>query len=156
LYPKPKQFKNTTNYPPQPTPKQNQPYNLSTTNNKMHYKTLILSLPVTLGLSRPIFPVARPYIPNGLYTLAPITTNPYNIARASVNSEDNEIVTGPIPDKWKHTHGKLFQDTEAEKRVKVKKCAGGIPCASASADQVARLLLQKRDMGDCEEGMWGC
>ena len=117
----------TTTYP---KPNNIPTKNLPTTTNKMHFNTIFISLFITLGLSLPMFPNPRPYIPSGMGTLPLITTSDFVVARASPNDVDDEVV---IPDKWRHTHGKLFEETKAEK-----------------------LVVQKRDLGDCKEGMWGC
>ncbi|KAH6864905.1 hypothetical protein BKA58DRAFT_442969 [Alternaria rosae] len=117
----------------------------------MYYKTIIFSLFITLGLSLPIFPVARPYIPSGIGTLPLITTSDFIVARAKDNDADDGAV---IPEKWRHTHGKLFEETEAEKRYMGGECRGDIACGSDV--QAVKEVVQERDLGDCKEGIWGC
>jgi hypothetical protein len=120
----------------------------------MHATTILLPLFITLGVSLPMFPVARPYIPSGLGPLPSITTNAYITARGNVSDDGGKIAAGPVPGRWRHTHGNLSRENGAEMGYMGGECGEGISCAGEV--QAVEELPAKRDMGDCEKGMWGC
>jgi hypothetical protein len=99
----------------------------------MYIRAFILSLFITLGISLPIFLVARPYIPSGLGLLPSITTNAYIVPRGLVNTQ-GEIEMGPIPEKWKHTHGTLSPETKTEGQYLGGECGEGVGCAGLIDD----------------------
>ncbi|CAG5186410.1 uncharacterized protein ALTATR162_LOCUS11578 [Alternaria atra] len=132
----------------------------------MYTTVFILSLFIPPGISLPIFPVASPYIPSGLGPLPSITTNAYNVPRGLVNTQE-EIVTGPIPEKWKHTHGTLSPVTKTERQYLGGECGEGVGCAGLIDDLKEinkkikdelkeKIELEGRDLGDCKPWMWGC
>ncbi|KAG9186079.1 hypothetical protein G6011_02635 [Alternaria panax] len=135
----------------------------------MYTKAFLICLFISLGITLPVFPVARPFIPSGLGSLPTITTKAYIVPRGLVNTEDG-LVTGPIPEKWKHTHGVLqYPEPEAEKRSMNGGCGEGVACAGLKdlfhsfKDKILEELddrdlgkHEKKELGDCKPWMWGC